>query len=139
MSCVQQINIPTALTDVEYFITDAAILRYPTFLLTPTDCPNELVYVVTQQNDLVLPGSIVFNNNRSNPIISVEEQNYALTAVYQVKVVVTDPKTSITNSEYLFKVTIKCTKTVDISSGTILDFSYRIDLDAPWSKLVPVP
>jgi len=139
VSCVQQINIPAALTDVEYFITDAAILRYPTFILTPADCPNELVYVVTRHNDLVLPGSIVYNNNRNNPIISVEEQNYALTGGYKVKVVVTDPKTSITNAEYLFKVTIKCTKTIEISSGTILDFNYRIDLDAPLSKLVPVP
>jgi hypothetical protein len=79
---------------VEYFITDAAIERYPTFLLTPGDCPNELEYLVTRSDDSPLPGSITFNNNRVNPIISVQEQNYSLTAIYQVKVVVTDPKTS---------------------------------------------
>ena len=56
-----------------------------------------------------------------------------------MKVVVTDPKTNLQNSEYLFTVTIKCTKTIDIASGSIADFSYRIDLDEPCTKTVPVP
>lgn len=56
-----------------------------------------------------------------------------------MKVVVTDPKTNLQNSEYLFTVTIKCTKTIDIASGSVADFSYRIDLDEPWTKTVPVP
>lgn len=48
VSCVRQIDVPAALLDVEYFITDAAIERYPSFLFTPSDCPNELVYLVTR-------------------------------------------------------------------------------------------
>lgn len=72
VSCVRLIEITAPLPDVIYYITDPAIERYPTFTLTPSGCPNELVYTVTLQNDTPLPGSITFANSDS-PIIAVEE------------------------------------------------------------------
>jgi len=39
----------------------------------------------------------------------------------------------------MFTVTVKCSKTIDVAAGPIADFSYRIDLDAPWTDSVPVP
>lgn len=139
VSCVQTITITAPLADVIYYITDPAIERYPTFILDPVGCPNELVYVVTQADDSALPGSVTFADNPGNPIISTQEMDYALTAQYSVKVVVTDPKTGLTNSDYLLAVTVLCTKTIDINTNQVADFSYKIDLDAPWTLTVPAP
>jgi len=83
---------------VVYYITDPVIKRYPTYNLTPAGCPNELVYTVTLQNASPLPGSITFAGG-ATPTISIEEANYALTNVFQVKVSVIDPKTGKTNSD----------------------------------------
>lgn len=113
VSCVRIIEITAPLPDVVYFITDPVIERYPTFNLTPAGCPNELVYTVTLQNDTTLPGSITFAHGGS-PTISVEEQDYSLTNVFTVKVVVVDPKTGNTNSDYILKVTVLCAKTIEV-------------------------
>jgi len=128
VSCVRQIAITAPLSSVVYYITDLAIKRYPTYNLTPAGCPNELVYTVTLQNDSPLPGSITFTSG-ANPTISVEETNYALTNVFQVKVYVIDPKTGKTNSDHSLSVTILCTKTIEIAQDAVVNFSYRIDLD----------
>ena len=45
-----------------------------------------------------------------------------------------DPKTGLQNSDLSFKVTVKCTKTIDIVANAVSDFSYLIDLDVPWTK-----
>jgi hypothetical protein len=128
VSCVRQIDITAPLSSVVYYITDLAIKRYPTYNLTPAGCPNELVYTVTLQNDSALPGSITFTSGAS-PTISIEESNYALTNVYQVKVSVIDPKTGKTNSDHSLSVNILCTKTIEIAQDAVVDFSYLIDLD----------
>lgn len=122
-----------------YYITDPAIERYPTFVLDPVGCPNELVYVVTQADDSALPGSVTFVDTPGNPVISTHEMDYALTAIYSVKVVVTDPKTGLSNSDYLLSVTVLCTKTIDILSNHVTHFDYRIDLDQPWTLTLPAP
>jgi len=138
VSCVRLIEITAPLPDVVYYITDPVIQRYPTFKLTPTGCPNELVYTVTLQNDALLPGSITYADT-GNPTISIEEQDYLLTNVFMVKVIVVDPKTGNTNSDYLLSVTILCTKSIEVVLNLVNDISYLIDLDEPWTKTVSTP
>jgi hypothetical protein len=46
VKCVKSIAA-SSLTDVLYFMSDAAITRTPVFTLTPADCPYELVLTVT--------------------------------------------------------------------------------------------
>jgi hypothetical protein len=110
VSCVQTIAPASALADVVYYISETAITRTPAFILTPIGCPNELTYVVTLANGSALPSSIVFNSLPGSETISVFESNYTLTNIYAVKIVVTDPKTGITNNVMTLNVTIKCTK-----------------------------
>ena len=62
-----------------------------------------------------------------------------MTNEYTVKVVAIDPKTGIMNSAVTFKVTIKCTKKVDLVSGAIANFDYQISLTAPYTMSVPLP
>lgn len=137
VSCVRTISTSSSLTDVMYYISDPAITRNPSYVLTPAGCPNELTYQVTQADGSALPGSIVFSS--STKIISVYETNWLLTATYTIKVTVTDPKTSLQNSSITFVVTIKCTKSLDLISGSVASYSYKIDLDAPWTKDVALP
>jgi hypothetical protein len=62
LACVRTISITAALEDVEYYITDDAILRNPTVTISPADCQNELTYDVTLANSAPLPSSIVFED-----------------------------------------------------------------------------
>jgi hypothetical protein len=96
----------------------------PLYFLTPSGCPNELTYVVTLENGSTLPGSILFNNTPGSEKISVFESNYALTNFFAVKIVVTDPKTGVINSDLSLNVTIKCVKTIDINTNAISNFNY---------------
>jgi len=105
VKCVLSIAPSGLLTDVVYYITMPAELRTPLYQLTPADCPYELVLTVTQIDNSPLPGSITY----TAPSISTYETNYALTNIYQLKIVATDPKTGLTNSSLTMKVTIKCT------------------------------
>ena len=93
--------------------------------LTPSQCPNELTYVVTLSDDSPLPGSIVFDNTIPGAeTIAVVETDYTLTNIFAVKIVVTDPKTGISNSDLTLNVTIKCIKRIDIATNAIADFDY---------------
>lgn len=129
ISCVRAIAPTAPLADVTYWITDTAITRQPVFQLTPAGCPNELVFEVFSTGGTLLPGSITFNPTYGLETISVFEMDYALTAVYQIAVKVTDPKTGLANTSLGFQVTIKCTKTIDLISGSITGILYEIDLD----------
>lgn len=52
----------------------------------------------------------------------------------------TDAKdTTKVNSALQATITIKCVKTIDIISGTIASFNYKIDLDAPWTSKTDLP
>jgi hypothetical protein len=139
ISCVRSIAAILPLADVTYWITDVAILRTPTYQLTPSGCPNELVFEVKQLGGAALPGSIQFDATHGSETISVYEMDYALTAIYDVTVKVTDPKTGLVNTELAFKAVIKCTKTIDLISGSIAGISYEIDLDQPWALDTPLP
>jgi hypothetical protein len=83
-----------------------------------------LTYVVTLANGSALPGSIVFNSTPGSETISVFESNYALTNIFAVKIVVTDPKTGITDSDLTLNVIIKCIKTIDIKTNAVANFNY---------------
>ena len=135
VKCVQSIAPTSALADVLYYITDQSITRTPLYTLTPSDCIYELTLAVTLSDNSPLPASITY----SAPTISVYESNYALTNIYQVKVVATDPKTGITNSAISFNVTIKCTKSIDLISGALTNFSYRIVLSSPFDFAQSLP
>ena len=94
------------------------------YVLTPSGCPNELIYLVTLTNGSALPGSIVFDSTPGSEKISVFESNYALTNIFSVKIVVTYPKSGIINNEIMLKVTIICVKQIDINSNSVGNFNY---------------
>ena len=83
-----------------------------------------MTYVVTLENGSALTGSIVFNSTPGSETISVFESNYALTNIFAVKIVVTDPKTGITDSDLTLNVIIKCIKTIDINTNAVANFNY---------------
>jgi hypothetical protein len=89
-------------------------------------------------SSIPLPSSIVFTDPQS-PVVSVHETDYAQTGAFDVIFTITDPKTGVKNTDYTLSVTILCTKAIVIASGAVSDFSYQIDLDAPWTKYVPLP
>jgi hypothetical protein len=73
VKCVQSISSSSTLADVLYYITDPAIIRTPTYALTPADCLYELVLTVTLSDNSPLPGSIAY----SAPSISIYELDYS--------------------------------------------------------------
>ena len=95
---ISSITPLSTLSDVVYYITDPAITRTPSYNLTPSTCPNELVLTVTLSDGSPLPTAISY----SAPNISVETMIYGPANVYTVKVLATDPKTGITNSAVTF-------------------------------------
>jgi hypothetical protein len=66
----------------------------------------------------------LFNNTPGSEHISVFESNYALTNIYAIKIVATDPKTGVTNSDLNLNVTINCVKKIDINANFVVNFSY---------------
>ena len=58
VTCVSSIAVSSALADVVYFITDPAIIRVPTYNLTPANCLNELELTVTLDDGSPLPATI---------------------------------------------------------------------------------
>jgi len=67
VSCVQQITFINNVDPIVYFITDPAIIRTPTYSLTPSTCINELELTVTLIDGTSLPVAISY----SAPNISV--------------------------------------------------------------------
>ena len=132
---LQTITPVAPLADVTYYITDPTETRNHAYTLFPADCPFELTFVVSLLNDDPLPATITY----SEPTISVYSTVFAAETSYVVKVVATDPKTGITNSDTTLNVVIKCTKTVDLVSGAIADFSYQIVLSSPFDLPIALP
>jgi hypothetical protein len=113
VSCVQGISQPTSITPVEYFITDTAIpLSFPFYSITPANCPYEIkIDTVTLVDGSALPNTITFNGVNN---LSIYETDYQATGVYDIKVTALDPKSKIKNFDLVFRVTVKCTKTIDV-------------------------
>lgn len=135
VKCVSGINPAGALTNVIYHITDPAITRTPVYTLVPADCPYELTIAATLSDGSPLPAPLTM----APPTLSVFEANYANTATYVVRFTATDPKSGVTNSVVTVNVTILCTKTVDLISGAIANFSYQIVLATPNNSVTPLP
>ena len=110
VTCVSAIAPAAPLNEVIYYITDPAITRTPIYNLTPSFCINELVLTVTLSDGSPLPAAIQY----VAPDIQVETSDPLMANVYNVKIVTTDPKTGLTNSELTFKVTIPCTKSISV-------------------------
>ena len=81
-----------------YYITDPAITRTPSYTVTPSICPNELVLTVTLIDGSPLPVGIAY----SAPNILVQTSDYSAANLYTIRVVATDPKTGLTNSTVSF-------------------------------------
>jgi hypothetical protein len=138
VSCVRAIALRASLTNINYWITDTVQTRTPLYDLTPSGCPNELTYTVTLANLAALPHQISFDS--STKVISVQETDYSLTGTYRVLITVVDPKTNLINTEANLNVTIFCTKTIDLVTGTSIgDFTYQVDLDVPWQLNATLP
>ena len=135
VKCVQSITPVSSLSDIVYYITDPAETRSHAYSLLPADCPNELTYQVTLVNGDPLPASISYLSQT----ISVYSSVYAEATSYVVKVVATDPKTGVTNSDTTLTVFIKCTRTIDLVSGPIINFSYQIVLATPFELTIGLP
>jgi hypothetical protein len=96
----------------------------PIYEIVPAECPFELVIdTVTLSSGESLPAAIRFDGAET---IDVYETDYSATGEYAVMVTVTDPKSKVKNTDVIFSVTIKCTKSVDLVSGAIADFVYQI-------------
>jgi hypothetical protein len=83
---------------VVYYISDPAITRTPSYTVTPSICPNELVLTVTLIDGSPLPVGITY----SAPNIIIQTSNYTAANLCTIKVVATDPKTGLTNSTVSF-------------------------------------
>ena len=131
MQCVRLITPQTTLDRVDYWIAEDPILRLPKYDLSPSTCANELTYEVKQKNGSALPASIRFDSTAGSETITVSTSDYTAEGTYTVVVKVTDPKTGLANAASEFEVVIKCTRSIEIISGSISSYSYKIDLDSP--------
>ena len=113
VSCVQQISVINNIPPLIYFITDDPIdVPVPTYQIIPADCPFELVMsAVTLSNGDSLPAAIRFDGVDA---IDIYETDYIATGQYAVMVTMTDPKSKTKNTDLIFSVTVKCTKSIDL-------------------------
>ena len=51
-------NPAKTISNIVYYVTDPAIIIPISYILTPSGCPNELIYHVSLQDGTFLPGSI---------------------------------------------------------------------------------
>jgi hypothetical protein len=135
VSCVRSIALRTPLTTVDYWITDAAQTSTPLYDLTPSDCPYELVLTMALSDGSSLPPAI----RNTDPSVTISESNYALIGAYVVKIVATDPKTSVTNNNAVLNVTVHCIKSVNLTANIILSYTYGIVLAKQFTKTVALP
>lgn len=70
----------------------------PAYSLTPSGCPNELVYQLTMLDGSALTSDIRFILNAGAYSINIYSMDASLIGVKIIKVSVTDPKTGISNS-----------------------------------------
>lgn len=92
-------------------------MSLPVYQVTPSACPYELVIsAVTLQDGNVLPAAISFNGANT---VNIFESTYSATGSYMVKVTASDPKTNLMNSDLVFNVQVKCTKSIDVLSTNL--------------------
>ena len=138
VSCVQQITVINDILPLIYFITDDPInVLLPFYEIIPAECPFELfIEAVTLSNGDSLPAAIRFDGVE---FIDIFETDYSATGEYAVMVTVSDPNSKVKNTDVIFSVTIKCTKSIDLVSGAIADFVYQIQLSSQYILNLPLP
>ncbi len=126
------------ITPLIYFITDdPVVVLLPIYEIVPAECPFELfIEAVTLSNGDSLPAAIRFDGAET---IDIFETDYSATGGYAVMVTVSDPNSKVKNTDVIFSVEVKCTKSIDLVSGAIVDFVYQIRLDAPFILNFPLP
>jgi hypothetical protein len=102
------------------------------FTLAPSGCPYELEYSAMQSNSSALPHQVTLQKNSTDNFLRLYETSPMLTGTYLIKVTVVDPKTGQINTDLEISVTIFCTKSIDLLSGSISSFTYKIDWDQGW-------
>ena len=138
VSCVQQITVINDILPLIYFITDDPInVLLPFYEIIPAECPFELfIEAVTLSNGDSLPAAIRFDGVE---FIDIFETDYSATGEYAVMVTVSDPKSKVQNTDVIFSVIIKCSKSIDLVSGAISDFVYQIQLSSQYILNLPLP
>ena len=138
VSCVQQITVINDILPLIYFITDEPIVvPLPIYEIIPAECPFELfIKAVTLSNGDSLPAAIRFDGAE---FIDIFETDYSATGEYAVMVTVSDPKSKVQNTDVIFSVIIKCSKSIDLVSGAIADFVYQIQLSSQYILNLPLP
>ena len=91
---------------------------------------------MTLSNGDSLPAAIRFDGVE---FIDIFETDYSATGEYAVMVTVSDPKSKVQNTDVIFSVIIKCSKSIDLVSGAIADFVYQIQLSSPFILNLPLP
>ena len=142
VTCVRSITTASTINDVIYYVGDPKIdIGIPSYSITPTGCPPELIYYVQLADGSALPLSIAFDGST---FISVFEEDSAAVFVYQVKIIAQDMPTIIQSDDLIFKVTIRLKVTgLNIVTGTnVSDLTYRIGspavlLNAPEYTMEP--
>jgi hypothetical protein len=109
-------TVPSAL----YYINDPYIdVSIPLYSLTPGTCPYELTYSAALADNSPLPNAITLQNQSGSHFLRLSETNPLATGVYQVRISVVDPKTSLSHTNLLIDVTVLCTKSITLVSSTI--------------------
>ncbi len=127
VSCIGQITVVNNVPPMVYFITDnPLVVPLPTYQIIPDNCPNELfISAVNLSSGESLPAAIRFDGQAS---IDIFETNHLSTGYYAVLVTVTDPKSKIKNTDLIFSVTVKCTKSIDLVIANLPSVSiFEID------------
>lgn len=126
VTCVRSITPTTTVPDFTYYVYDpAAVATLPIIQLNPLLCPNELVYTLVNQDSSPVQATFTLDTTVGSEKVSVSETDPMLTGVYPLKVILTDPTTSVTG-EILFKVTILCTKSISLVFNPLVTLNYNV-------------
>lgn len=100
VSCVTSISQYNVLSPVIYFIRDAEmVIPIPSYSITPSTCPMELLYSAAQADDSPLPNAIKLLNEDGAIILKLSETDPAFTGVYTVRITAVDPKSGLSNAD----------------------------------------
>jgi hypothetical protein len=107
-----------------YFVYDPAlVVTLPIIRLTPLQCPDELTYSLQKQDSSPLESQ--FTLNGASKTVDVYSSEPLLTGDFPLRVVLTDPRTGVTENVN-FKVTIKCSKAINLLTNPMHPLSYNV-------------
>lgn len=137
VNCVKSIATKGTVANLDYFITEGSSTRQAAYSLSPSACPDQLVHSATIGGN-ALPSWISIDAKTG--IVTVKEDDLkAKEGTYKVDLVATDPGTGVKSTGVSFDINLKCTKEIKLVSGSVETYSYKIDLDAPWTESKDLP